>query len=74
MNKKFFILFFVFAATFAQGQKLKKEDKLLVTNLQKHIQFLADDKLEGRRTGTPGEVAAATYISNQFKTIGLVPK
>jgi aminopeptidase YwaD len=74
VNKKSFILFFLFAATFAQAQKLKKEDKLLVTNLQQHIQFLADDKLEGRRTGTPGEATAASYISNQFKTIGLIPK
>jgi len=74
VNKKFFILFFLFAATFTEAQKLKKEDKLLVANLQQHIQFLADDKLEGRRTGTPGETNAATYIVNQFKSIGLIPK
>jgi hypothetical protein len=74
VNTKFYFLFLLFSTTIAQAQKLKKEDKLLVTNLQQHIQFLADDKLEGRRTGTPGEVAAANYISNQFKTIGLLPK
>lgn len=74
MNKKFFTLFLFFAATFAQAQKLKKEDKQLLSNLQKHIEFLADDKLEGRRTGSAGEATAATYISNQFKTIGLIPK
>lgn len=74
MKKKSFILFFLFAAVVADAQKLKKEDKQLVTNLQQHIQFLADDKLEGRRTGTAGETAAANYISTQFKTIGLLPK
>jgi aminopeptidase YwaD len=74
VNKKFSILLLLFVTSFAQAQKLKKEDKQLVTNLQQHIQFLADDKLEGRRTGTPGEEAAATYISNQFKTIGLIAK
>lgn len=74
MNKKFFILFLLFAAAFAQAQKLKKEDKQLVANLQKHIRFLADDKLEGRRTGTAGEATAASYISNQFKSVGLIPK
>ena len=71
---KSFILFFLFTAIIADAQKLKKEDKQLVANLQQHIQFLADDKLEGRRTGTAGEAAAANYISDQFKTIGLAPK
>ncbi|MGZ3949840.1 MAG: M28 family peptidase [Flavisolibacter sp.] len=74
MTTKFFTLFLLFSAMLAQGQKLKKEDKQLVSNLQHHIQFLADDKLEGRRTGTQGEAAAANYISDQFKKIGLVPK
>lgn len=74
MNKKSFILFFLFAAIAAEAQKLKKQDKELVANLQKHIAFLADDKLEGRRTGSPGEASAASYISNQFKSIGLTSK
>jgi hypothetical protein len=74
VNKKSFILFFVFAAFVGQAQKLKKEDKQLLTNLQQHIQFLADDKLEGRRTGSPGEAAAGLYISNQFAAIGLQEK
>ncbi|MBO9683646.1 MAG: M28 family peptidase [Flavisolibacter sp.] len=71
---KSFILFFLFTAIIADAQKLKKEDRQLVAHLQEHIQFLADDKLEGRRTGTAGEAAAADYISAQFKTIGLAPK
>lgn len=74
MNKKPIILLFVFASFLAQAQKLKKEDKQIVANLEQHIQYLADDKLEGRRTGTPGEAAAASYISKQFQTIGLTPK
>ena len=74
VNTKFYILFLLFSTTIVHAQKLKKEDRQLVTNLQQHIQFLADDKLEGRRTGTPGEAAAANYISSQFKTIGLLPK
>ncbi|HWI90394.1 MAG TPA: M20/M25/M40 family metallo-hydrolase [Flavisolibacter sp.] len=74
MNKKFFTLLLLFAAAFAHAQKLKKEDKQLVSNLQKHIEFLADDKLEGRRTGSSGEATAAAYIANQFKAIGIAPK
>ena len=65
---------FVFAGSFAQAQKLKKEDKQLIANLQQHVQYLADDKLEGRRTGTQGEKLAAEYISAEFNKIGLQPK
>jgi len=38
-----------------------------------HIQFLADDKLEGRNVGTPGFDAAVAYVEGQFKAIGLTP-
>jgi aminopeptidase YwaD len=51
-----------------------KTDIQTTENLKAHIQFLADDKLEGRRTGTPGEELAMQYISNQFKEIGLIAK
>jgi Zn-dependent M28 family amino/carboxypeptidase len=65
-------LFFVF--TTASAQKLKKADKAIVANLKEHIQYLADDKLEGRRAGSNGEKLAMEYISRQFKAIGLLPK
>lgn len=54
--------------------KLKKAEREIVANLQTHIGYLADDKLEGRRTGTPGEKLAMEYISNAFQQIGLQPK
>lgn len=38
------------------------------------MQYLASDSLEGRRTGTKGEVLAAAYISDQFKKDGLTAK
>ncbi len=38
------------------------------------LRSLADDKLEGRRAGTDGEKTAATYISEQFKAAGILPK
>jgi aminopeptidase YwaD len=56
------------------AQQLKKEDKVLINDLQAHISYLADDKLEGRRTGTNGERLAMEYISAQFKKNGLEPK
>jgi len=38
-----------------------------------HVQFLADDKLEGRNVGTPGFERAAAYVTEQFKNAGLQP-
>lgn len=42
--------------------------------VKKHIKYLADDKLQGRLTGTKGEKLAYTYIIKQFKKIGITPK
>lgn len=41
--------------------------------IQKHVNYLASDKLEGRGTGTEGEQKAAAYLINQFTKIGLQP-
>ena len=38
-----------------------------------HVQFLADDKLEGRNVGTPGYETAVDYVEGQFRSIGLKP-
>ena len=38
-----------------------------------HVQFLADDKLEGRRAGTPGYDKAVAYVEEQFRAAGLKP-
>ena len=58
----------------ASSQRLKKADKEVIENLRSEITFLANDKLEGRRTGTPGEKLAYEYLSTQFKNLGLAPK
>jgi len=71
--KKIFLLLTVVSFS-ATAQKLKKADKAIVANLQTNIGYLADDKLEGRRTGTAGEKLAYEYISKAFANAGLVPK
>ncbi|HTL45621.1 MAG TPA: M20/M25/M40 family metallo-hydrolase [Vicinamibacterales bacterium] len=38
-----------------------------------HVQFLADDALQGRNVGSPGFEKAAGYVEQQFKEIGLKP-
>ncbi len=49
--------------------KLKYENKI-----KEDVSFLADDKLEGRQTGTEGEIKAAEYLVKRFKAAGLQPK
>ena len=42
-----------------------------VERLRAHIEYLASDKLEGRRTGSPGANLAAEYIAREFSRYGL---
>lgn len=71
---KYVFCMLIVSFQFAGAQKLKKADKLVLTGLETHISFLADDKLEGRRTGSKGEKLAHEYISSQFKSSGLQAK
>jgi aminopeptidase YwaD len=73
-NRWSLLILFQALAFSSFAQKLKKPDKIIFTNLQKHIAYLADDKLEGRRTGTAGETLAMNYIAGQFREIGLQAK
>jgi len=67
-------LIFIFNVQ-AQSKKAKiKADKITTTNLETHIQYLASDKLEGRRAGSPGELLAMEYISDMFKKYKLSAK
>lgn len=38
-----------------------------------HVQYLADDKLQGRKTGTPDYDKAVAYVEEQFRATGLKP-
>jgi len=42
-------------------------------SLRGHIRFLADDLLEGRAPGTPGDLITQRYITSQFEVLGLKP-
>lgn len=72
------LLFFTFLLTACssskQVAKTNSENTESLNNLKAHIGYLADDKLEGRRAGTPGERLAMNYITEEFKKIGLLPK
>lgn len=52
-----------------QGVAQKIEEK----NIKNHIQFLADDALKGRQTGSDGERIAMEFIQKEFKKLRLAP-
>ena len=79
MKKLLLVVLLFTTVAHAQSKRKKRlaEEKAgieLVANLKSHIQYLADDKLEGRRTGTKGEQLALAYIVEQYQKIGLQPK
>src|SRR5919199_1719057 len=58
------------AARTAAAQVVRQVDPKV---LRAHLEFLADDALEGRRPGTRGGELAAKYIAAQFERLGLEP-
>lgn len=64
----------LFFCQFGYSQKLKKADKIIFNHLADHVNYLSSDKLEGRLTGSEGEMLAYTYLSEQFKSLSLQPK
>ena len=63
---------------FAQSRKKRalaeqKAKEVINATLKSHVQFLASDVLEGRRTGTHGEEMAMNYLINQYKLAGIAP-
>lgn len=83
MNKWIFIVLLAPITLFAQSKKKKakmqfaaehKANAQLISNLTAHIQYLASDSLEGRRTGTKGEQLALQYIVQAYTQAGIEPK
>ena len=49
-------------------------DESVKSNIKLDVEILAADDMEGRETGTPGEMKAALYIVKRMKEIGLSAK
>ncbi len=61
------LLLVLFTCHSGVAQKIEED------NIKKHIQFLADDKLKGRLSGSEGEQLAMNYIQKEFKKLKLAP-
>jgi hypothetical protein len=70
MNRLLFPVFFIALFALKGFSQTSVQD----SQIYKDVSFLADDKLEGRSTGTKGEKVAADYIAKRFQEIGLTPK
>jgi glutathione peroxidase-family protein len=66
--KKIWLLV-IFISLLGCKQEYEPENKI-----KEDVAFLANDKLEGRQTGTEGEKAAANYLVSRFKELSLQPK
>lgn len=49
------------------------DDKVDPKSVQRGIDVLAGDAMEGRRAGSPGSTRAAAWLAAQFKSVGLLP-
>jgi aminopeptidase YwaD len=52
---------------------IAKGNKKRATQIKTDIEYLASDALEGRRTGTAGEILAANYIAKRFADLEIAP-
>lgn len=79
-------LFLLFCIAWCAAAQAQAQDAATITNaaarvaravdpntLRAHLEFLADDALEGRRPGTRGGELAGRYIAAEFRRMGLEP-
>lgn len=68
--KGIFSVFFMGLVLLVSGQPIQQ---VILNQIEADVEFLADDVLQGRETGTQGEALAAGYIAARFQEIGLTP-
>ncbi|MCK7530499.1 MAG: hypothetical protein MZV63_05375 [Marinilabiliales bacterium] len=70
--RSLFLLAAMLVAASSYSQK-KALNQITLEEAQKQMQYLASDALEGRRTGSDGNIRAAEYISSLALEIGIKP-
>lgn len=75
MKKLFIILLLLPALLMAQkkGDPSTFAKTITPEDLKKHLFIVASKEMEGRETAMPGQKKAASYIENQFRSLGLTP-
>ena len=73
-----FLFFILSVNSYAQQLTVSPEvkkgmDRIDTNRIHAVIEYLADDRLKGRKPGTEGYKLAADYIVENFKKIGLLP-
>lgn len=79
MKKILLLLVLVPVLSWSQSKRKKriaeeKANAVLVASLKSHVQYLADDQLEGRLTGSKGEELAMQYLVQQYQQMGIEAK
>ncbi len=69
-TKLLFVLLSLALSVHAQAPRVADQTE---QNLRRHVQYLASDELEGRRTGERGATSAAGYVANTFAQSKLKP-
>jgi Zn-dependent M28 family amino/carboxypeptidase len=76
MRSSLLLLLFALGANILPAQQTaatRVAGALSADALRGHLEFLADDALEGRAPGTRGGELAQKYIASQFRRLGLEP-
>lgn len=66
-------LFLLVMIPVVYGHQIEQSHETLKKSLKAHIEFLADDKLKGRDTGTEEYEISANYVASHFQQFGLKP-
>ncbi|MEN9299829.1 MAG: hypothetical protein RLZZ429_2142 [Bacteroidota bacterium] len=79
MKKILLLLVLIPVLSWSQSKRKKriaeeKANAALVIALKNHVHYLADDKLEGRLTGSKGEELAMQYLIQQYQQMGMEAK
>jgi hypothetical protein len=81
MSLRLVIVAIVFACLAACGERVVHSspevaaaalNQISEESIRAHVEYLADDAREGRRSGEPGYDDAATYVAEQFMAMGLL--
>jgi hypothetical protein len=66
-------LFFLLLGAAPAPPAATPAEQIAMASVRAHVEFLADDLLEGRDTGSRGHAIAARYVASRFREMGLEP-